>query len=411
MKLAINGGNKTLNPGKHYTWPIITSKTKKAVLKQMDDSISIYNRSGIFKKFEDRFKKFHNKSYGLLNNSGTTSILSMYIGSNLKKNDEVICPAYTFYATVTPLFFTGAKPVLADAGLNGNIDPKDIENKITDKTKAIVLTHMWGIPCDMNKINSIAEKYNLKVFEDCSHAHGAVYNDKPVGSISDVAVFSLQGQKTLTGGEGGILITNDKDLYERANLLGHYNKRCKEEIDEKSPIYKYAVTGMGLKFRAHPLAIAIVNEQFDNLEKILNGKRKNAKKLLYELSNLPGITVPSISNKIDPSWYAFVFQYDENKTGIPINIFYNALKAEGCSELDRPSSTCPLNFHPLFQNPTELFSEYKLDYKKGDFPNAEKFYKQAIKMPVWHDNNGFTEKYISAIRKVSENLNELRRKK
>src|SRR3989344_9689211 len=132
-KLAINGGEKTVNIDRpHYVWPPITERTRKAVLRQLEESISIYDRSGIIKRLEDNFAQYHGKKHALLTNSGTSALHSMYVGADLKDEDEVICPAYTFYASVTPLFFTGAIPVLADSRDNGNIDPKDIERKITE---------------------------------------------------------------------------------------------------------------------------------------------------------------------------------------------------------------------------------------------------------------------------------------
>lgn len=137
----------------------------------------------------------------------------MYAGCDLQPGDEVISPTYTFYATVTPMVFTRAKPVFADRKEDGNIDPWEIEKKITDKTKAIVVTHMWGIPCDMDTITAVAKKHNLRLLEDCSHAHGAEFDGQKVGTFGDAAAWSLQGQKTVTGGEGAILLTDDEEIH------------------------------------------------------------------------------------------------------------------------------------------------------------------------------------------------------
>ena len=270
MKLAINGGKSIFKDDKEgrYIHPKITKKIEKAVIEQLHDTISIYDNSNIFKKFEDEFAKYHNKKYGLVISSGTAALWSMYDAIGLRSGDEIICPAYTFFATNTPIFFTGATPVLVDCDEYGNINIDEIENKITARTKAIVVTHMWGYPCKMEKLRAIADKYHLFLLEDCSHAHGGSYKGKKLGEWGDVAAFSLQGNKIITGGEGGIVITNDKEVYDRAILLGHYNKRCKKEIDKDSAIYKYSVTGKGMKLRAHPLAIRIAYEQFKQLDKI-----------------------------------------------------------------------------------------------------------------------------------------------
>lgn len=415
-KLAILGWPKTIKiKPPHFVWPPINKKIEKAVIKQLHENISIYDRSGIFKDFEEVFAKYHQRKYALLCSSGTLAIHSMFVAAGFKEGDEVICPVYTFFATVTPLLFTGAKPVFCDIDENGNIDPEEIKKKITPKTKGIIITHMWGVPCKMDEIVSIAKKNNLILLEDCSHAHGAKYKGKIVGSFGDLSAWSLQGSKNVSGGEGGILTTDNEEFYYRALLLGHYNKRCKQEIPANHPFYKYAITGMGLKYRAHPLAIRIAYEVLKNLDKYLEIKRSFAKKMINELKNLPGISLlPAyFDSDIEPSWYAFLFHYGKEKLeNLPVEKFFEALKAEGLNEVDRPGSTCPLNLLPLFQNPAELFPiyrKYPFSYKPGDFPKAEKFYQNAVKLPVWAFKKElkFVKLYIKGIKKVVKNYRDL----
>lgn len=413
-KLAIKGGVKTLAlKGPHYIWPPITKAAEQAVLKQLRASISIYNRSGIFEKFESAFAKYHKRKFALLTSSGTSAIHSMFVAAGFRDGDEVICPAYTFFATVTPLLFTGAKPILCDCDANGNIDPKEIEKKITSKTKGVVITHMWGIPCQMDKIVEICKKHKLLLLEDCSHAHGARYNGKAVGSFGDMAAWSLQGPKNVSGGEGGILATDNEEFYYRALLLGHYNKRCKQEIPSTHPLYRYATTGMGLKYRAHPLAITLAFETFKKLDTYLSTRDKFAKRIITAFENIQGLIPPQITDNIQPSWYSLVFQY-KSKTfqGLPIEKFFEALQGEGLLEADRPGSTSPLNLLPLFQNPNELFPAYKnniFSYSPGEFPRAEKFYQNAIKFPVWAEqkNARTVASYIRGIKKVINNYQQL----
>jgi perosamine synthetase len=189
-KLAILGGPKTIKTKlPHFVWPPINTGVEKSVIKQLYKSIPIYDRSGIFKDFEDTFAKYHRRKYALLCSSGTVAIHSMFVAVGFKEDDEVICPAYTFFATVTPLLFTGAKPVLCDIDENGNIDPQEIKKKITLKTKGVIVTHMWGIPCEMGEIVKICKENNLILLEDCSHAHGAKYK----GKISALLVIYRPG--------------------------------------------------------------------------------------------------------------------------------------------------------------------------------------------------------------------------
>jgi dTDP-4-amino-4,6-dideoxygalactose transaminase len=337
---------------KPFKWPIITSKTRKAVSKQLDEAISIYDKSGIIEEFEGKFARYHGSKYALTMNSGTNALFSMFNAVGIGEGDEVICPVYTFFATVTPLFFLRAVPILVDCDPCGNIDPDKILRKISRKTKAIVITHMWGFPCQMDKILSIAKEKGIILLEDCSHAHGATYNGKKVGTFGEAAVFSIQGQKTLTGGEGGVLLTDHEEIYYRSLLLGHYNKRCHQEIPTEHPLSKYSTTGMGLKFRIHPLAAAIANEQLDNLDKILSGRRKFAHHIYEKLDGLKEIKLPKVPPFVQPSWYALTFSFIGNSSGLSDADFYRNVKERGAYEIDRPKSTCPLYWLPLFRTPS-----------------------------------------------------------
>lgn len=414
MKLAINGGEKIFKDDKEgkYIHPRITKEIEEAVIEQLHDTISIYDNSNIFGKFEKEFATYHNKKYGLVTSSGTAALWSMYDAIGLRNEDEIICPAYTFFATDTPIFFTGATPILVDCNEYGNIKVEDIEKKITPKTKAIVVTHMWGYPCEMDKLREIADKYHLYLLEDCSHAHGGSYKGKKLGEWGDVAAFSLQGNKIITGGEGGIVITNDKDIYDRAILLGHYNKRCKKEIDPESAIYKYAVTGKGMKLRAHPLAIRIAYEQFKHLDEINEQKQKYAKLVMEQLKDIKGLEVLEPQEGAINSWYALIMKYKpEFMNNVSRERFVDALIAEGAVEVDIPNSTCPVNYLELFKYPDLLFENYRnrIRYTNNDFENATKFYNSIIKIPVWEtkEDEKIVYKYIRAIKKVCNNVEEL----
>lgn len=412
-KLALLGGPRTIKKsGPHFPWPVITLAVETAVKKQLYESISIYDRSGVVAQLEDEFAKYHGKRFSLLTSSGTAAIHSMFVAAGIKSDDEIICPAYTFYATATPLFHLGAIPVLCDADETGNIDPVKIEHLISSRTKGVVVTHMWGVPCKMDQILSLCRKHNLLLLEDASHAHGAKYKDRLAGTWGDVSAWSLQGQKIISGGEGGILLSDNEEIYYRALLFGHYNKRCKQEIPRDHPLAKFSITGMGLKLRIHPLAAAIAKEQFSHLDEWISQKQKYVKLMTNRLSKLPGIHPPKQYDNSQPSWYAYIFQYHEEELdGLPVEKFFAALQAEGCTDVDRPGSTCPLNLLPLFQNPSQLFPAYagKIKYRKGQFPIAESFFQQAIKLPVWcfPSDKEIVMGYLEAIEKVVRHHKDL----
>jgi len=405
--LAILGGTPMINKNDaKFIWPKITHEIENVLKKQLYKSISIYNRSGIFKEFEDNFAKFHGVKYALLSNSGTNAIFSMFEGINILPGDEIICPSYTFFATISPILYTGAIPVFCDCFDDGNINTKEIESKITKKTKAVIVTHMWGIPCDMDKISEICKQNNLVLFEDCSHAHGASFHEKKIGSFGDASAWSLQGQKIITGGEGGIMLTKHKDIFDRALLQGHYNKRCKNEISNDSPLYKYSLTGLGLKFRAHPLAIAIANEQLKKIDKFIEQKQKFVNLIEKELNKYKFLKLPKYIDK-QPSWYAYIFQFDINySNGVSVDTFVKALLFEGLIEVDRPGSTRPIHNLPLFKDPHKIMPRLynKTINQTGKFDNALKFYENAVKIPVWAypEDRDIMKSYIEGFKKVCD---------
>ena len=189
----------------------------------------------------------------------------------------------------------GIKPIFCEALENGNIAPASIAEAITAKTKVVVVTHMWGIPCNMPAIRAILEdQKGVFLFEDCSLAHGGRLNGKPLGTFGDGAVWSLQGQKIVTGGEGGITLTKHADLHVRQLLWGHYNKRCKVEIPVDHPLRSYSLTEAGLKSRAHPLAIAIALKQLRKLGEFHKYKLHYAQQLAKGLESIKFFRGPHI---------------------------------------------------------------------------------------------------------------------
>jgi len=405
-KLAINGGSPIIqdDSGK-FIHPIVTPQIEKAVIEQMHSTLSIYDRSGIFKDFEDAFAEYHGKKHGLVTSSGTTALWSLYDSINLKKDDEIICPIYTFHATVNPILQTSAKPIFVDCDKTGNIDPERIAQKINEKTKAIMITHMWGYPCKMDNIKALSKKYGLYLFEDCSHAHGASYQSKKLGSWGDAAAFSLQGNKIITGGEGGIIITDNNEIYKNCVLHGHFGKRTKQEIDPNTEDFKYAVTGKGLKLRAHPLAIRIAHEQFKSLDDINRQKNEHVEIIRDYVSNINGIELNQGYADSVNSWYALILKLDKEKFNCDIELFCKSLNAEGGVEFDIPNATSPLDTLELYKKPSHFFKNYKDEnLVDGEYPMSKKFSQSIIKMPVWYrkEDTAIVENYGKILNKVAK---------
>ncbi len=225
--------------GAHHVWPLLSAESETAVVDQMHRTLSIYDRSDIYQVFEDRWRQMHNLKHALVCSSGTIAILHMFDALGLCPGDEILCPVYTFFATASPLLQYGAVPVFCDALEDGNLDPAEILTRATPKTKAIIVTHMWGLPCRMKEIVENAHKVGIKVLEDCSHAYGAMVDGKIVGSWGDMAAWSMQAKKNVMGGQAGVMGTNYTDYYSRAILHGHFNKRAKQEVPADHPLRKF----------------------------------------------------------------------------------------------------------------------------------------------------------------------------
>lgn len=230
-------------------------------------------------------------SHALATTSGTASLLVSLLALGIKPGDEVIVPAYTFVASYTSIIFAGGVPVLTEIDDSFTIDPYEIEKKITSKTAAIMPVHMLGNPCDMGAIRDIAARRSLPIIEDACQAFGAQYRGKNCGTIGNIGAFSLNFFKTITSGDGGLVATNERDLYERAfgfHDQGHLPNRTGVEVGNRLIL--------GLNFRMNELTAAAGLAQFRKLPKLLNRLRTLKKSLKAKLADLPGIRFRKIND-------------------------------------------------------------------------------------------------------------------
>ncbi|MHA7957934.1 DegT/DnrJ/EryC1/StrS family aminotransferase [Streptomyces sp. L500] len=411
--LALLGGAPAITAsGRHFAWPPITEADRRAVDRQLETAVSIPDRSGVVADLEDALASYLGVRHVVTTCTGTAALHSMYAAAGIGPGDEVIIPALTFHATATPLFHLGAHPVLADVDERGRLDLEEAARRVTDRTKAVVAVHLWGLPEDMDALTSFADEHELMLLEDGSHAHGAIWNRQMVGTFGTASAFSLNGPKPLSAGEGGFVATDDTELYYRVLLHGQYNKRCRREIPAAHPLARFAVTGMGLKLRIHPLAAALARAQLTRLEDHLAGRQAVAHRMCAALDGVPGISVPDLPAATRPSWYALPLRYESAELdGLPIERFLDALHAEGATEADRPGSTCPLHAHPLFRTPGTLLPGYADGHglPADGFPAAEHVHATTLKLPVWHHAGDvrLADAYTTAITKVATNAKDL----
>ena len=225
----------------------------------IDDNVYSLSGTGIPLELEEKFGRYIGTGYCLSQHNGTSTLWAPYYAVGVGRGDEVLHPAYTWICSISPAVHMGARPVFCEIDPETLvIDPKDMERRITDRTKAVSVVHLYGNVCDMDAIVSIARKHDLAVIEDCSHCHGAEYDGRKLGSIGDVGCFSMQGApmsgKPLPAGEGGLLTTDSSELYERILLFCHLNRSNMQFTNRE--FQAMAPTNLGLKFRAHPWAMA-----------------------------------------------------------------------------------------------------------------------------------------------------------
>lgn len=369
-----------------YRHPIISDEVAHSVTRQLFENISVYDNGDIYREVEEALKQLFQVPYGISVCNGTSALFSMYYGAGVGHGDEVIVPAYTFFATASPLFLLGAVPVLVDCDESGNIDPEKVSEKITERTKAIVITHMWGIPGQMDRLAEVASKHDLVLLEDASHAHGATYEDRIIGSFSDGAAWSLQGKKLLTAGEGGFFATKHREFFERAVLLGHFNKRAKKEVSLPD-LVDFAITGLGGNLRMHPLGAAVLRPQLQNFHEQLRQRREVAEMLTKTIEEIEGLSNVPVASNVNPAWYAFNFFFNKDAFRCSREEFVELLVSEGGIEFDIPNSTCPLNHHPLFTRPSDALPAYRTlkdRFQVGYYPAAEAFHESIVKLPTWH---------------------------
>jgi len=280
--------------------------TVKDVLKS-----TFLSEGDIVRNFEDEL----NSKLGLINsvavNSCTSALHLALILAGVKEGDEVILPAQTFIATGLVILMQKAKPVFADIQYNtGNIDPNSIKEKITSNTKAIIVVHWGGYPCDMDEINGIAKKHNIKVIEDAAHAIGATYKNKPIGSISDYTCFSFQAIKHLTTADGGAICCKNHDDFLRAKRLRWFGI---DRLNSKPSILgerEYDVSEIGYKYHMNNYSAALGIANLTDFDQILERRCQIAEIYNNELNNINGIQLLNHKNDRKSAWWLYTLLVD-----------------------------------------------------------------------------------------------------
>lgn len=411
VKLAINGGPKAVTLSTDERWPKIWPEEIELVTEMMKAGDISRPSGGIVDEFEETFARFTGSRYCIALNNGTNGLFSAYFAVGVGVGDEVITPSYTWHATVTPIIHCGGIPVFCESSPKTlGADPEDIERKITSRTKAIVVTHMWGNVADMDAIMDISRRHGIPVIEDASHAHGAEWDGKRVGSISDIGVFSMQGSKPLAAGEAGVVVTDNPEYYDRMLVLGHHGKDFSSLL--KTGNYNsLGPQGIGMKMRAHPLALAIGLCQLKRLDEVNRRRTEIWAKYDQALDQAPGVEVVHPLPKAKRAgFYEYRAIYKpEELGGLPWDTFYKALIAEGIPTSGDRYRLAHLN--PYFSRKWDTPKLGYLDYpgipetrlwKRGDLPVTESLHERMIFLPSYTDPEpGLVEQIMEGFAKVA----------
>ena len=238
--------------------------------------------------FERRFAAFVGCKYGVSFCNGTSALEGALFALHVQAGDDVLVPAHTFHATITPILNAGARPIFLDIDpATQTLAPDEISRKVTPATKCVIVVHLFGNPAHMRRIVELARRHRLSIIEDCSHAHGASFEGRRVGSFGDLGCFSMQGDKTVAAGEGGVAVTNRHDLVERLSLFGHYGRRFRPAGSIDDDLWE---TGVGHKRRAHPLGICIAAVDLEHLDRRNAARRDVARGLARVLQRVGGFS-------------------------------------------------------------------------------------------------------------------------
>jgi len=311
-------------------------------------------------EFEKATANYCDVSFGVAFSSGTVALLAAYSVAGIEKDDEVITTPLTFAATIYTGMQLGAKPVLVDIGDDLNIDAERIEEKITNKTKAIVPVDFGGHPCDYGKILDIAKRHNLLVIEDACHALGGNYKEKKLGNLADMTIFSFHPVKPITTGEGGMVVTNNEEIARKLKIFRNHGMI---KNPEKGAWY-YEIEKPTGNYRMTDIQATLGISQLKKLDKFIQRRREIARIYYNSLKDIEGIILPQESE--ESGWHIYPIHVSKERR----REIFNKLREEG---IGVQVHYMPIHWHPFYKNV----------FGKENYPKAEEYYQRAITLPLF----------------------------
>ena len=341
--------------------PLLNGNEKK-YLNECIDTGWISSEGPFVSKFEDLMSSKMKRKFAIAVSNGSIALDAALVALDLKVGDEVIMPTFTIISCASAIIRTGAKPVLIDSDpLTWNMDVNQIEKKITKNTKAIMVVHIYGLPCDMDPILEIANKYSLKIIEDAAEVHGQFYKDRPCGSFGDISILSFYPNKHITTGEGGMILTNDENIAEKCRSLRNLCfQKSKRFVHEE----------LGWNYRMTNLQAALGVAQLERLDEFVYLKRKMGQKYTKLLSGISNIMIPLTNTEYANNIYwIYGVVLKESYSGDAEKVM-KALKTEG---VDTRPFFWPMHEQPIFKKMGLFFNE--------KYPVAENLARRGFYIP------------------------------
>ena len=421
-KLALLGGEpyiKESAPEELFKWPIITKEDEEAVMDVVRRNA--FSGTDITTKFQDEFAKWQGRKYALAFTNGTMSLTAAMFAIGLGIGDEIICPTKTYWGSVSQAINFGASAVFCNINDMLSLDPDDLERCITPKTKAIMVVHYFGYPCDMDKIMEIANKHNLYVIEDCSHSHGSLYKGRKVGTFGHIAAMSMMSMKAFAAGEMGMFVTDDRKLYERAMAFGHYERNNANFIKECDDLKPYFHIGLGgVKGRANQVSAALGLGQLKYYDERCVEIRKAMNYFFDLLEGLPGIKPIRVDESTGSNMGGFYSPqcayYPDQLGGLSAKRFCEAVRAEAAGAfVSWEGANFCLHTHDFFKT-FNLFGTEKpsrIAFSDRDVREDDKYLKPSeekycFSVPGFKKyDKEWIERYANVFKKVVANYQQL----
>lgn len=391
-KLAIFGGKPALEKKVGYGHQYIDEADIQAVVDVLKSDFLTCGPK--IDEAEKKLCDITGAKHAVLIANGTAALHAACFAAGIGKGDEVITTPITFAASANCALYCGGKPVFADINPETyNIDPDRIEERITEKTRAVVAVDYTGQAVEADRIRKICEDHGLVFIEDAAHSLGTVYNGKPVGSIADMTEFSFHPVKTCTAGEGGAVTTNSDELYKKLLLFRTHGITRNQDwmTKESEGGWYYQQIDLGYNYRMTDMQAALLSSQLDKLDLFAARRKELVRRYNEAFAEIPEITVQKEIPESDTVRHLYILQFNLEMLNCGRRQIFDALQAEGVG----------VNVHYI---PIYLFPYYqKLGYKAGTCPNAERLYERMISIPLYYGlTNEQQDHVVEAVRKIIE---------